>query len=147
MLPLSLAHMFIHEYRTLFPLNKYLLHYCLSLWKFFSAKLKGLVTDHRSSGWDLGISALRPSLHVWLGTQGPFQDAAGEGHWRSIVSAFSWCVGMAWGLPRASPCSSSTLLYKSIEILACSRCSYVGVQGFILLGYNHAWRCKTRDEV
>ena len=41
----------IHTYCTLFPLNKYLFHYILSLWEFFSAKLKAraLVTDHSSS--------------------------------------------------------------------------------------------------
>ena len=31
----------IHTYCTLFPLNKHLLHYFPSLWKLFSAKLKG----------------------------------------------------------------------------------------------------------
>ena len=42
----------IYTYCTLFPPNKHLFHYFLSLWEFFSAKPKsqGYVTDHWYSG-------------------------------------------------------------------------------------------------
>ena len=48
----------VHTYCTVFLLINTLFHYCMSLWEFFSANLKGqgLVTDHWSSSSDLVLS-------------------------------------------------------------------------------------------
>ena len=43
--PSESARVCIHTLYS-FPLNKYLLHYFLSLWKFFSAELKGQGSCH-----------------------------------------------------------------------------------------------------
>ena len=49
----------------------YLLHYIVSLWEFFSAKLKAraLATDQWSTSQDLVFSPLQPNLSLWLGIQ------------------------------------------------------------------------------
>ena len=57
------AHVSIHTCYTLFPPNKYWLHYIPSLWEFFSAKPKSQGPGHWPLVQWLGFAALTATTH------------------------------------------------------------------------------------
>ena len=71
-----------------------------SLWKFFSAQLKGQDPCHRPLVWWLGSGVFTTTIQprLWLGTQALLHVIAGQGHLRA------WLVYKSLGL-RAYPLS------------------------------------------
>ena len=79
--PSESVHALTHVYYTPFPLYKYFICFTtfLSLWKFFSAKMKGQGPCHWPVVWWLESGAFTAVTqpNIWLGTQGLLETTAG----------------------------------------------------------------------